>query len=468
MSRSHLPLALLLLCAGCMVGPDFAPPPAATPAAFALPAAEAPARTSTLTDAAADVARWWQQLAEPKLSELIERAVAANLDLQAAEARIRQARAARAVVAGGLWPAVAVTASAQRLRAEGPGGGGSRSLFQTGLDASWELDVFGGTRRAVEAADADLQASIEDRRDLMVTLCGEVALDYVDLRGLQEQLRIANSNLAAQERTLDITRRRFAGGLTNRLDVANAEAQVANTRSSIPSLQADVQRDVYLLSVLLGQEPMALAQELSAPAPIPAVPATVPVGLPSDLLRRRPDLRRGEAALHAAVARIGVATADLYPHFSLTALVSWQGGKLPGLLDVAQRTASAGGAVSWPLFAGGAIEANIALRQAVADETLLAWQQTVLTALRDVQVALAANRQSVDLSTRLYTAGQTDFLSVLVAQRALFSAEDAFAQSQRQLTTDLIALYKALGGGWEWAAGDEGGAAAPAADAPAR
>jgi NodT family efflux transporter outer membrane factor (OMF) lipoprotein len=461
----------LLLFSACTVGPDFKRPEAAVPAQYELPAIDPAAQTSAPTAHEADVARWWAFLNDPVLTSLVERASVSNLNVAAAEARIRQARAARGAVASGLLPSVDVSASASRSRSPVIGvpgkTGTTNNFFRTGLDASWELDIFGGTRRAVEAADAGIEASLEDRRDVLVTLVAEVALNYTDLRGLQEELRVARENLDAQEKTLDITRRRLAAGFeTTRLDLANAEAQVASTRSAIPGLRAGVRQAIFNLGVLLGREPTALEAELDAATPIPKVPPTVPAGLPSDLLRRRSDIRRAEAQAHQATAQIGVATADLYPRFSLTGALGVSSTQLDSLLEWDRRAWSAGGGVLWPLFAGGRIRAGIAAAEAAADATVIAYRAAVLNALLEVQIALEnyareqerhaslvdavdANRRAVQMATRLYSEGQTDFLNVLSAQRSLFGAEESLSQSTRTLTTDLITLYKALGGGWE-------------------
>jgi NodT family efflux transporter outer membrane factor (OMF) lipoprotein len=327
--------------------------------------------------------------------------------------------------------------------------------------------VFGGVRRGIEASEADLAAEVENRRDVLVTLTSEVALNYIDLRGLQQQIAISLENLKAQEYSADLTRRRFRGGLVSALDVANAEAQVATTQSQIPLLQASAQRAIFSLGFLLGREPGALLEELSSDRPLPPIPQEVPVGLPSDLLRRRPDVRRAEAQLHAATARVGVATAELFPRFSLTGAVGLQGNQPKSLLNASNNFWSIGPGVSWPIFDAGRIRASIEVQNAVQEEALLAYQSAVLTSLQDVESALVsyaqeqrhrqaligavgANRRAVDLATRLYQQGQTDFLNVLSAQRALYASQDALAQSDRIVATDLIALYKALGGGWEF------------------
>ncbi len=471
--RSHLALAIglagmgALVVAGCTVGPDFHKPQPKMPTTWASPTSQPTTQASALVP---NLAKWWTSFNDPMLNSLIVRAAEGNLDLKQAEARIRQARAARGVAASALWPSVNTNASYSRTRSSaaltGGHSTGAHDLYQAGFDASWELDIFGGIRRNVEAADADIQSAIEDRRDVLVTLMSEVGINYMDLRGLQLQLQIAKANLAAQQRSLDLTQRRFQGGFVARLDVANAQAQVATTQSQIPPLETALQQTIYSLGVLLGLEPAALLSELSTQAPIPVTPPAVPVGLPSELLRRRPDIRRTEAQLHAATARIGVATADLFPRFSLTGSLGVQGNQLKQLGNWDNRFWSAGPAVSWPIFTAGRIESNIQVQTAVQEEVAAQYAKTVLGALQDVESSLiayakeqqhrqalaeavAANRQAVDLAMQLYTQGQTDFLNVLSAQRALLLSEDALAQSVRAVSADLVSLYKALGGGWD-------------------
>jgi NodT family efflux transporter outer membrane factor (OMF) lipoprotein len=411
---------------------------------------------------------------------LVTRAIAANLDLRQAQARVRQARAARGVVAAGLWPSLDASGSYRRSYGGGVASGvtggsstsssgtspGSSDLFQVGLDAAWELDIFGGVRRNVEAADADVQAAEEDRRSVLVSLVAEVGSSYIDLRGLQQQLVIARQNLQAQQHTAEITRKRHEAGFANGLDVANASAQVATTASLIPLLESSARAAIYSLSILLGSEPAALVQELTATAPIPLTPPQVPVGLPSDLLRHRPDIRRAEAQLHAATARIGAATADLFPKFSLFGSLGLSSNNLGSLTDWGNRFWSFGPTMTWSVFDAGRVRSTIEVQDALQEQSFLTYQQTVLTALKEVETALVAyskeqehgrylaeavtnDRKAVELAMQLYIAGRTDFLNVLSAQRAQFLAEDALVQSNRDLSTNLIALYKALGGGWE-------------------
>jgi NodT family efflux transporter outer membrane factor (OMF) lipoprotein len=425
---------------------------------------------TTSPEQQAALVHWWTTFQDSTLTALVERAVTSNLDLREAEARLRQARATRGIATAGLWPTVTATGSFARSRAAGQSASTTpvleHSLFQIGLDAAWEIDLFGGVRRDIEAADADVQAAVEDHRDVLVTLVAEVALNYVDLRGFQQEIAIAQQNLKAQKHSADLTQQRFRGGFVGALDVANADAQVATTAAQIPLLESAARQAIYSLGVLLGRPPAALLEELSPTSAIPATPPQVPITLPSDLLRRRPDIRRAEAQIHAATARIGVATADLFPRFSLTGSLGSQSNKLRSLLDWGNRGWSFGPSVNWTLFDGGRILSNIDVQKALQEQTVIAYQKTVLVALQDVENALiayakeqenrtalvdavAANRKAVALATQLYTEGETDFLSVLIAQRSLYVSEDALVQSTRNVTTDLVALYKALGGGWE-------------------
>ncbi len=470
-----LPAMLLTMLFGCAVGPDYHPPKTEVPPDWDGQAAVTPAHPSKTTTNPVTLVEWWNAFNDPTLSSLMEMAMRANLDVRQAEARIRQARAARGVAGAPLWPQVDASAIYQRSQGSSETGGGGaiatagglRELFQAGLDASWELDIFGGTRRGIEAATADLKAAVEDRRDVLITLAGDVGTNYLNLRGFQQQIAIAQKNLAAQKKTADITHRRFEAGFVSRLDVANADAQVATTEAQIPILESSARAAIYSLGVLLGREPAALAKELSKESPIPPTPPEVPVGLPSDLVRRRPDIRRAEAQVHAATARIGVATADLFPRFFLTGSFGFSSNDLTRLGNLSNsKFWSFGPSVTWPVFAGGRIRANIEVQNALEEQALVTYQKTVLTALQDVETALvayakeqehrkslaaavASNRQAVDLAMKLYVAGKTDFLNVLNAQRSLFVTEDALTQSTRTLGTNLIALYKALGGGWE-------------------
>jgi outer membrane protein, multidrug efflux system len=465
---------LLALEAGCLVGPNYHAPKVSMPGQWIGLSPQSAADASMAVSDAAAVAEYWKVFHDPELDALIQQAVQANLSVQEAQARIRQARESRNAAAAGLWPAVNASASnatsgsgstSSTANLSPSAASSTRNLFQAGLDAAWELDFFGGVRRSVEAANANIQAAIEDGRDVVVSLTAEVALDYIQLRGLQQQVAIAQENLQAQRETAEITHKRFSVGFASRLDTANADAQVATTQSEIPVLEAAAQQTIYAMSVLLGRQPAALLPELAPTAVIPATPPTVPIGLPSDLLERRPDIRLAEAQLHAATAEIGVATADLFPKISLTGSAGLQNLTQGSLASLAGHFWSIGPAVTVPVFDAGRIRANIKAQDALRQQALLAYRQTVLTALQDVESALIAyakdqqrrsalaesvksNQQAVDLSLKLYTAGAAEFLNLLTAEHNLYSSQDALVQADRTIDTDLIALYKALGGGW--------------------
>jgi multidrug efflux system outer membrane protein len=453
-------LLLALLIGGCAVGPDFKPPPPNVPAAWV---GVTNTSAATTTPAPVDLTAWWKKFNDPMLVSLINEALGTNLTLQLAQSRLRQARASRGIVSAPFWPSLTANAAYSRGAA---GTVASSNSFLSSLDATWELDVFGGTRRNVESADATILAARENIHDAQVSVCAEIALNYIQLRSTQEQIAIADDNLKSEQNTAGLTRKRLAAGFVSALDVANAEAQVATTASAIPVLQTSVRQTIYALSVLLARPPADLLDRLSKPGPVPLTPPEVPVGLPSDLLKRRPDIREAEAQWHAANAQIGVAKSDLFPQFSLTGSINYQSDLVRTLYAGANRVWGAGPSVTWPILQGGAITANVRLQKELTDQASITYRQTVLQALEDVESALVAfalewnhrntldeavtqNRRAVDLSMQLYTQGNTDFLSVLDAERSLYTSETALSQSKASISTDLVALYKALGGGWD-------------------
>ena len=452
----------VLIVSGCMVGPDYHPPPTTVPTEWVGMAKTLTEQPSIATAQPADLTQWWRQFNDPILTALVEETLKKNLDLQIAETRLRQARAARGMAVAGLWPSVAASGGYQSARAAGADN--QQDLYQAGLDAVWELDLFGGRRRNVESANANIQAAIESIRDVQVSVIAEVALNYIQLRGYQQEIVIAQNNLKAQKHTAEITHKRFTVGFANALDVANADSNVAMTESQIPVFETAAQQSIYALSVLLARLPSELLKQLSPMGNLPSIPVQVPAGLPSDLLRRRPDIRTSEAQLHASTAQIGVAIADFFPTFSLTGTMNWNSNLLRTWWTDTSRSYTFGPAVTWPIFQGGAIVSNVHLQEALRDQAFITYKKTVLAAFQDVENALiafakeqqhrkalndavVANRKAVDLSLQLYTEGQIDFLNVLNAQRSLYASEDALVQSERSIATDLIALYKALGGG---------------------
>jgi outer membrane protein, multidrug efflux system len=461
------PLLIISLAAGlasCNVGPDYHTPN--------IPIESSYGPTTAQPDANA---AWWTALNDSTLDSLIAAAAENNLDLQQAQARIREARAQHAVVSGGQWPTLNADGQYQHQRYSQnaapfnafniPGFPWEFNLYQVGFDASWEIDVFGGTRRAVETAAAQVQAAQEDKNAVLVSLLAEVARNYVELRGYQQERILAQRNVDAQNQSLELTRDRMNKGVGTQLDVARASALVDSTAASIPNYERDEWQAIHRLAVLTNQ-PLDKLLYLHEASPIPATPDSVMAGIPADLLRRRPDIRRAERNLAVATARVGVAEAQLYPKFYITGMFSMQSASIDDVFDWRSRAFSIGPAISWPIFEAGRLRAAVVVKNAQQEQALLTYEQSVQSAIQEVRdelVAFAAehrrrdslaravdaDEESVELANQLYTQGLTDFLSVLDAQRQLYQAQDDLAQSDAKLDSALIALYKALGGGWE-------------------
>jgi outer membrane protein, multidrug efflux system len=362
-SQTRALLLWLLLAAvpGCTVGPHYQRPD------IAMPQQWVHADQPGLSAGVVAVLQWWRTFKDPVLDALIERAVYTNLDVRMAAARVREAHALRGVAAADQFPTVTVSGAYARNRLSEnvtttpPNIAPDYNLFQSGFDAAWELDLFGHVRRTVEAASADLAATEDNRRDVLVTLLAEVARNYVEVRGFQRRLDIARDNIQTQQQTVALTTVRFAAGLSSELDVAQARANLATTESQVSVLTSSLTQTIHRLSVLLGQPPGALLGELARVQPIPLGPASVPIGLPSDVLRRRPDVRQAEQELAAATARIGVATADLFPRFALLGTLDLQSNDLGSLFSAGSLAWAVGPRVIWPLFDAGRIRANIAV-----------------------------------------------------------------------------------------------------------
>ncbi|MBK8980143.1 MAG: efflux transporter outer membrane subunit [Planctomycetes bacterium] len=466
--------ALLIAVGGCAVGPDYAPPERELRSEWGTPLGDRLSQQAT----EADLAIWWESLGDAQLSALVERAFEQNLDLQTAASRVREARFLHAVATGSLGPDIDAAGSFNRSRRSSNSFqgfiAGDRDLWSLGFDATWEIDVFGRVRRGAEAADAQLGASIESARDALVSLVAEIARNYVELRGAQRRIQIAGQNVEAWSNTLALTESRFRAGLTTELDVAQARVDLASARARIPPLVVTRTGIESRLAVLLGAEPgqlFELAPALAEDAPVPVPPATVAIGMPADLLRRRPDIRLAERDAAAACARVGVEEAELYPQFTLSGSLGVESENFDNLIDSDSRRYAFGPDFRWNLFASGRIRNAVHAAEERHLQALLAWQSTVLTALEETRNAVAAfvqqqaersaivegeraARQAVELARTLYVQGVSDFQSVLQAQRSLFALQDQLALSETALTTDLIALYKALGGGWSAAAGD--------------
>lgn len=462
---------LVLAAGGCSVGPNYQRPITGTPAHWseALAGGE--------TNAPASLTAWWKICNDAELDSLVKRAVSSNLDLNIARARVLEARAQAGMAAADLWPSADVSGAYSRAGTSRhqpvlgslpvpPTVPFENNVYQAGFDAAWELDVFGGKRRALESARAEVAAAQFGRRGALITLLGDVARNYADVRGDQRRIAINAENIKAQEEALAITRNRFTNGLSSDLDVEQAATLLASTRAEMPTLESLLEAAMHRLGVLLGQPPGALLTELSPVGPIPAAPPQVPVGLPSELLLRRPDVQQAERQLAAATANIGVATADLFPKFSLTGVAGFESISASDWFTAGSRFWSIGPTVQWRIFAAGRIRSNIKVQNARQQEALAAYEQTALAAFEDVENALVSyakeqvrrrlleeavtsSRKSLDLAQKLYANGLTDFLNVLEAERSLYQAQDQLAQSDRTVSVNLVALYKSLGGGWQ-------------------
>jgi multidrug efflux system outer membrane protein len=457
--------------AGCAVGPNSHPAPPS-----AAPAWDAPV-TNGLTDKRSATSSWWASFNDAELDSLIERATQSNLDLRVAEARLRQARAVRAGTAADLAPQVNASASAARAKQSQnqpligslplpPSFPFEYTVYQAGFDASWELDVFGGKRRAHEAATADWEGAIEARNDAMVSLLAEVARNYVELRGSQQRLGIARRDLELQEEATDLTRARFRGGVATELDVTREAALLASQQAAIPSLETAVRAAMHALAVLLARQPGELVAELSPVTGVPPVPPLVPIGLPADLLRRRADVRRAERQLAAETARIGVAKSDWFPKVSLIGDAGAESVSLSSWFEPGSRFWSIGPSIQWKALDFGRVRAEVDAQTAVQAAALATYQKAVLVSLQEAENAIVAyaqeqnrhralsdavaeNRRALELADSLYSYGRVNFLDVLDARRTLYQSDDQLALSDQSVSLDLIVLYKTLGGGWE-------------------
>ncbi|MCD6706097.1 MAG: efflux transporter outer membrane subunit [Thiobacillus sp.] len=464
----HAQLLLMLAglgLSGCAaVGPDYVPPATGAPAGWARldPAAQPVAHSA----APGDLGQWWQSLSDPLLSRLIAEALQASPDLRSAQAKLREARARRTVAVAGQYPGVTASGSASRSRSgEEAGSGATRNFFSAGFDASWELDVFGGVRRSVEAAAADLESAVASLHDTQVSLASEVALTYVEVRVQQTRLDIARANLASQSETLQLTDWRAQAGLVSGQDVEQARSNREQTRAQIPSLETSLAEAEHGLDILLGRAPGTLHARLAATGNLPAVPGRIAVGIPADTLRQRPDVRAAERRLAAETARVGVAEAARYPSFDLSGSIGLEALTLGGLGDSGAATSSLLAGITGPVFNAGRLRAQVEIQDAVREQAQVTYEQTVLTALQEVEnalVALARNRERVEalaiaaesagnaaqLARQRYSAGLIDFQSVLDTERNVLSVEDGLASSRADGVLALIRLYKALGGGW--------------------
>lgn len=492
-------LAILasLVITGCTLGPNFEHPATPVPDVFARTQA---AQASSKPVQAPFAAEWWMLFHDPTLSALEQQLAETNLDVAAASARLRQSRALRRVAGAADYPSLEGAASYDRERgsengilsllgvtptqtqtqsaagnsnaplgvASMPGSKGSPAynLYQTGFDASWEIDIWGRVRRSVEAATAMTDASYQDRNAILLSSRAELARDYIELRDTQSLLRIAQENLELARRTVKLTQVRAHEGVTTDLDVANAAAQAESIESLIPALEAKSETQINAIDVLLAQQPGTLRQKLGVQQAVPDLPGQVPIGFPSELARRRPDIREAEAQLHAATASIGMAKADFYPRISLNGSAGFQSLQLSHLANWASGQFVVGPSITLPIFEGGRLKGMLRLREAQQQEAAIHYRRTVLEAWREVDDALALydaeqrkrdrltaavsfNRRALAIAQQRYQAGAVNYLEVLNVQKQLLEAQSNLERSTANADVDLVTLCKALGGGWE-------------------
>lgn len=455
-----------LATAACTVGPDYRKPAVATPPAYVEVA-------GAITPQDADLSQWWRQFADPTLENLIRRALASNLDLQTAASRVREARGQEIIAGAKALPSLSAIGSAVTYNSNKPGSGaeasplpGHLNLYYAGFDASWEIDLFGGVRRSVEEARATTQANVWASRDAEVSLTAEVANDYLTLRALQARIAVGEAELARQRDLFSLIGARRTAGFVTNLDVNQQSTAVATAAAQIPQLQAQAKAQMHAIAVLLAEPPETVEQELNDNAgALPAAPPALPVGLPSELLQRRPDIREAERKLAASNAEIGVQTAMLYPKIDLIGLAGF-GAMTPASLFSWQNLSSVGlASISQPIFEGGKIRASIRVAKERNQQANFAYRSTVLGAFKDVEDSLAryraeearraslaqavqAAKGSLAIAEDQYRTGFVTFINVLQAENGLLNAEDQLTQADAASATDIVAIYKALGGGW--------------------
>ena len=458
----------LIVLFGCTVGPDYEKPEfeQEVPDAWKSAAAE------EIQEAGSPLETWWTALNDPKLVELIHEARLNNLAVLTAAARVREARAQLGIATGQYYPDVIVDGSYSRTQPSEnnaqipfPGAGDPFDTYDLGVGFNWEIDVFGRLRRGAESARAGLEASIEDYRDVMVILMADLAANYVEVRTIQDRIKYGRANVDAQAESLQLTTDRFDAGLSPLTDVTQAEYNLANSQAAIPRLEARLAAAINRLAVLLGKPPGAVDDLLTGEAAIPDPDEKMIVGMPADLLRRRPDIRAAERQLASQTALIGVAKADLYPTFSLAGVLALQSLDSSNFFESDSTTWSLVPGLRWNIFAGGKIRNNIRVQEARTEQLLFTYEQAVLFALDEVEStmvayerekvrrerlfeAVDASQRTVELVKTQYMSGLTDFLNLLDAQRTLATQQDSYAESEGQVVQNLIALNRALGGGW--------------------
>jgi NodT family efflux transporter outer membrane factor (OMF) lipoprotein len=462
--------------AGCAAGPDYSPFAIGVPFSFVSSKAE----ITKGRWANADLVHWWRSFRDPELNSLVERAVAANLDIEIALDRLQEAQTEVLATVGAALPSGELSATKSvgtgsdvtrdRISPELTSGGNTSGYNQVneagGFAAGWDLDIFGKHRREIEASQDDAEAAADDREGVLIAVAADVARAYLDLRALQARLVVARQSVEAAQHNLDLVQNRANQGITNDLDVTLAQRELSSFEAVIPPIQAEIDASEYVIAVLLGRYPRDIVRELQPARPIPTFPPRIAVGTPFELLTRRPDIQEAERQLAAATARIGVATADLYPDLSVTGALGGQGGPVAKGGAPITFIGAVGPSLYWPLLDFGTLDAQVDIADLRTKEQLTRYKRTVLQAvedvdeavvsfraqqerLHDIDRAIVAGKQAVTLSSERYDRGLTDFLNVLDAERQLYELQAEYVETQQAAADQLVRLYKALGGGWE-------------------
>ena len=447
------------LFAGCAaVGPDYKEPE------MALPSTWDSTRSAGRSQEAESLSAWWKKLNDPVLDSLIDLAVTSNLDLQEAVSRVRQTRYERNIAQADLYPSLDGSGSVTRSGSSSDEG--DSSLYSAGLDASWEIDIFGGVRRSAESSVAAYQAQIEDLHDVLVTLLSEVTINYIDLRTYQQQFLTTQHNIDIQQQSKSLTDAMVLSGLSDNLEQVQASYQLAGTKADLPTLRTSIKGSMNRLCALLGKTPGSLDKLLANPAEIPVPEKYIAIGIPADIVRQRPDIRKAERSLAAQTAKVGVAEAELYPHFYLSGSLGLQSTSVSSFFSDPTKLWSLGPSMSWSIFHAGAIRNNIKAQQEIQQQSLLQYQTTVLEAIEEVEnnltgfmdeqqkmemlaEAVASAKKAFEISTQKFSTGLGDFMDVLDAQQALLTYENQLNESRGNLATEFVKLYKALGGSWQ-------------------
>ncbi len=464
LSRLLIMLACFVLTACTKVGPDYSVQPLAVPSSWNQLDGNTP--LTTHAKGANDLSQWWQVFNDPLLADLVDEALQSSPDLRMAQAKLREARSRREVASAGRFPEVSAVGSTSRSHAsEETGSGESRNLFSAGFDASWEVDVFGGIRRSIEAAEADLETSQANLDNSRVSLVAEVGLNYIELRGLQIRLSIARNNLASQSETLQLTEWRAQAGLVSNQDVEQARSNREQTRAQIPSLATSLTEAEHRLDILLGKTPGTLHARLAENGKLPTMPASIAVEIPANALRQRPDIRAAERQLAAETARVGMAEAARYPSFNLSGSIGLEALSADALGNSGAAASSLLAGITAPVFDAGRLRSQVHIQDAVREQAQVAYEQAVLNALGDVENALVtlrrnsergealqnaaeSARNAAQMARQQYSAGLIDFQSLLDTERSVLTIEDNLASTNTENLLALIRLYKALGGGW--------------------